>query len=330
MTSVDGIAAELSAEQELGLLRRMTTIRQFETRGMLLFGGGEIKGSYHSSAGQEAVSVGVCSQLAATDYVCSNHRGHGHTIAKGVDLKRLMAELMGRVEGYCRGRGGSMHVADFEQGMLGANGIVGGGVPIACGAAYASQLKGDGRVAVVFFGDGALGEGIVWESMNIAALWKLPVVFVCENNQFAVSLRVADGFAAERIASVPQSFGVPSVSVDGMKLLEVHAAAAEAIARARNGEGPSFIEALTYRFTGHSRGDPIHGPYRTKAEWQEWVDQDPIPQFAAAVGLEGELERLTEEADALVEEAVEFGRGCTFPSLDVAYEDVLPSQVASR
>ncbi len=314
---------------DLAQLRRMCLIRAFETRAVQLYAAGEIKGSLHSSAGQEGVAVGVCSHLSDADYITSTHRGHGHAIAKGASIDRLMAELMGRATGYCRGKGGSMHVADFAVGMLGANGIVAAGIPMAVGAAYASQVRGEDRVAVAFFGDGALAEGVLWESVNLAALWKLPVVFVAENNQYAVSLRVRDGFAAERIVDVPESFGVPSTAVDGMSLVEVREAMETAVRRARERQGPTFLECLTYRFTGHSRGDPNHGPYRTKEEWSSWLEKDPIPRFAAETGAEARLEALTAEAEELVEQAAERARQDPFPTVESAYEDVYPSEVVA-
>jgi pyruvate dehydrogenase E1 component alpha subunit len=314
---------------DIAQLRRMCLIREFETRAVQLYAAGEIKGSLHSSAGQEAVAVGVCSQLTDADYITSTHRGHGHAIAKGASIDRLMAELMGRATGYCRGKGGSMHVADFGIGMLGANGIVAAGIPMAVGAAYASQIRGEDRIAVAFFGDGALAEGVLWESVNLAALWKLPVVFVAENNQYAVSLGVRDGFAAKRIADVPESFGVPSAAVDGMSLVEVREAVETAVRRARERQGPSFVECLTYRFTGHSRGDPNHGPYRTKEEWASWLEKDPIPRFAAEIGAADQLDELNEEAAAQVEAATERAREAPFPTVESAYEDVFPSEVAA-
>jgi TPP-dependent pyruvate/acetoin dehydrogenase alpha subunit len=311
-------------------LERMCLIRQFETRAVQLYSGGEIKGSVHSSVGQEAVAVGICSSLGIEDYIVSTHRGHGHAIAKGADPGKMLAELMGRENGYCRGKGGSMHVTDVSLGMLGANGIVGASIPIAVGAAYSTQVRGENRVAVAFFGDGALAEGALWEGMNLAALWKLPVVFVAENNQFAVTLRINEGFSARNVIDVPTAFGVPSESVDGMDLLAVREAAARAVGRARAGEGPSFIEALTYRFTGHSRGDPSHGTYRTKEEVQEWLERDPLNSFAAKTGLSEELEELLAAAETRIESAVEFARGGDFPSVASAYEDVYPSEVLAR
>lgn len=321
----------MSAEfDDLDALKRMCLIRQFEQRAVQLFTAGEIKGSVHSSVGQEAVAVGICGALGPEDYIASTHRGHGHALAKGASPERMLAELMGRETGYCRGKGGSMHVADIAIGMLGANGIVGAGVPIALGAAYGSQVRGDGRIAVAFFGDGALAEGVLWEGVNLAALWKLPVIFVAENNQYAVSLKVADGFSAARVTDVPTAFGVPAESVDGMDLIAVRAAAATAVARARSGDGPSFIECVTYRFTGHSRGDPSAGTYRTRDELAQWMERDPLPAFAARTGRVDDLDALLAEADERIEAAVEFARASSLPDVSVAYEDIYPSDVAAR
>jgi TPP-dependent pyruvate/acetoin dehydrogenase alpha subunit len=315
---------------DLEALKRMCLIRQFETRAVQLFTAGEIKGSVHSSVGQEAVAVGVCSTLGGEDYISSTHRGHGHALAKGASPERMLAELMGRETGYCRGKGGSMHVTDIAIGMLGANGIVGAGVSIALGAAYGSQVRDDGRIAVSFFGDGALAEGGLWEGVNLAALWKLPVIFVAENNQYAVSLRVAEGFSAARITDVPAAFGIPSESVDGMDLVAVRTAAAKAVARARSGNGPSFIECTTYRFTGHSRGDPSSGTYRTREELQQWMARDPLPAFASKTGRSEKLDEFLADADERVEAAVNFARSSNMPDVSVAYEDIYPSDVAAR
>lgn len=315
---------------ELEALKRMCLIRQFETRAVQLFTAGEIKGSVHSSVGQEAVAVGICSALTPGDYIASTHRGHGHALAKGASPERMLAELMGREAGYCRGKGGSMHVTDISIGMLGANGIVGAGIPIALGAAYGSQVGGDGRIAVSFFGDGALAEGGLWESVNLAALWKLPVIFVAENNEYAVSLRVAEGFSAPRITDVPAAFGVSAESVDGMDLIAVRTAAAKAVARARSGNGPSFIECTTYRFTGHSRGDPSSGTYRTREELRQWMERDPLPAFASKTGRAEKLDELLAEAEERIEGAVNFARSSSMPDISVAYEDIYPSDVTAR
>src|SRR5579884_3806012 len=259
------------------ILRKMYRIRHFETKVIDLFQDGQIRGSTHTYIGEEASGVGTCSALRPDDFITSTHRGHGHCIAKGGRLDLMMAELLGKSTGYCKGKGGSMHIADVDAGILGANGIVGGGIGIATGAALASQLAGRDDVVLCFFGDGALNQGILHEAANLAAIWKLPVVYVCENNQYAMSAR------ADRFTSVPDpsvraaAYGFPGVSFDGMDPLAVYRAVREAVARARRGEGPSLVVAVTYRFLGHHVGDPLN--YRDKAEVEQWRARDPIGRF---------------------------------------------------
>src|SRR3712207_5859277 len=252
-TSAAEPTTALSAAQLVDALRLMLTIRHFDERALALYRAGEMRGTTHPYIGMEAVAVGVTLALRADDYVTSTHRGHGHTIAKGGDPKRMMAELLGRATGYSGGKGGSMHIADMDRHMLGANGIVGGGMGLATGAALTARLQGTGAVAICFFGDGALEQGILHETTNMAAIWKLPVVYVCENNQYAMSLSVKRGFATERISDRAAGFGMPGVTVDGMELDEVHEAASEAVERARGGGGPTLIEAVTYRYLGDSQ-----------------------------------------------------------------------------
>src|SRR4029079_3593709 len=237
-----------NATEPVELLRRMILIREFDERAIQLRTAGKIYGAVHPYVGQEAVAVGVCTPLAVTDRVTSTHRGHGHCIAKGADIRRMMAELFGRVDGYCKGKGGSMHIADFAVGMLGANGIVGGGLPIACGAALAAQLDGRGAVTIFFFGDGAAAEGEFHESLNIASLWKLPIVFVCENNQYAANNAVGVQHPRVDIAAHAAPYDMPGVAVDSNAVLAVRAATGTAVARARAGEGPSLLECRTYRW----------------------------------------------------------------------------------
>src|SRR5688572_23407935 len=242
----------LKKAQLLEMLRTMILIREFDERAIQLRLAGKIYGAVHPYVGQEAVAVGVCSHLAVTDRVTSNHRGHGHCIAKGASIQKMMAELFGRVDGYCKGKGGSMHIADFAVGMLGANGIVGGGLPIACGAALAAQLEGEGRVTACFFGDGAAAEGEFHEAMNIAGLWKLPIGFVCEHNQYAANNAVSVQHPRPDIASHAAAYDMPGITVDGNDVLDVHARTGEAVARARRGEGPSLLECQTYRWHFHA------------------------------------------------------------------------------
>src|SRR5712691_1475014 len=234
----------------------MRTIRQFEARAVGLFGENKIWGTIHSYAGQEAVAAGVCANLRDDDYVTSTHRGHGHCIAKGCDLDAMMAEIYGREDGLCKGRGGSMHIADFSRGMLGANAIVGGGIALATGAGLAASVRGSDQVAVAFFGDGAANQGVLHESLNLAAIWRLPVVYVCENNGFAESTPAAYATSVPDVASRATAYGIPGVIADGRDVLDVFAAAGDAVGRARAGDGPTLIEVKTYRFMGHFEGDP--------------------------------------------------------------------------
>ena len=261
------------------MLRRMLLIRAFDSKLPSLYTEGLVRGSSHASIGQEAVAVGACFALQKTDYVTSTHRGHGHTIAKGGDVKRMMAELLGRTAGYCRGKGGSMHIADFSIGMLGANGIVGGGIGIAAGAALSATLRGSGQVALCFFGEGAMNQGVMLECGNMAALWKLPLILLCENNQFAMSTRPDEGIAVANPVERALGLGIPGKKVDGMDVLAVFDSVNDAAACARNGSGPTFIEAVCYRYEGHFSGDTLK--YRSKDERREWNGKDPIRQLRA-------------------------------------------------
>src|SRR5262249_30753607 len=261
------------------MLRTMILIREFDELAIKLRVAGKIYGAVHPYVGQEAVAVGVCSTLTRSDRVTSTHRGHGHCIAKGADIRRMMAELFGRVDGYCKGKGGSMHIADFAVGMLGANGIVGGGLPIACGAALAAQLEGKGHVTVCFFGDGAAAEGEFHEALNIAALWKLPIVFVCENNQYAANNAVAVQHPHVDIAVHAAAFDMPGVVTDGNDVLEVYAKTGEAVARARRAEGPSLLECKTYRWHFHAMRNTPPPETRPSDEILEWKARDPIARF---------------------------------------------------
>ena len=318
-------APALSKEQMLQMYRQMWEIRRFDSRALELYREGQMRGTTHPYIGMEAVGVGVCAALRPDDTITSTHRGHGHCIAKGGDIKQMMAELLGKETGYCRGKGGSMHIADVDRGILGANGIVGGGMGIATGAALSSKVLGTDRANVCFFGDGALNQGVLHEACNLSAIWKLPVIFVCENNQYAMSAR------ADRFTSVPDpsvravAYGIPGVSVDGMDILAVHRAATEAVAHARAGDGPSFIVATTYRYFGHHVGDPLN--YRDKAEVDEWRKKDPIAAFKAylleqGVLDEGEAERIEQDVVARVEEAIEFARSSPDPSPEILMEDI--------
>ena len=261
------------------MLRTMILIREFDERAITLRVAGKIYGAVHPYVGQEAIAVGVCASLTVRDRVTSTHRGHGHCIAKGADIRRMMAELFGRVDGYCKGKGGSMHIADFAVGMLGANGIVGGGLPIACGAALAAQLEGHGNVTVCFFGDGAAAEGEFHEALNIASVWKLPIIFVCENNQYAANNAVSVQHPRVDIAAHAAAYVMPGVIVDGNDVLEVEAATREAVARARRGEGPSLLECKTYRWHFHAMRATPPPETRPVEEIATWKARDPIARL---------------------------------------------------
>ncbi|MEM8742963.1 MAG: thiamine pyrophosphate-dependent dehydrogenase E1 component subunit alpha, partial [Pseudomonadota bacterium] len=259
-------------------LRKMYLIRKFEEGAEQSYMRGLIHGTMHLSIGQEASAVGACMGLSDADTITSTHRGHGHCVAKGADVGRMFAEFFGKEEGYCRGRGGSMHIADIAKGNLGANGIVGGGLPIAVGAALSAKRLGTGAVTVCFFGDGANNEGAFHEALNMAAIWKLPVVFLCENNRYGMSTSTERSTAVASIADRAAAYAMPGRSVDGNDLSAVAEAVDAAVARARAGAGPSLVETLTYRWRGHSKSD--RNRYRSKDEIAAWMEKDPIPRFA--------------------------------------------------
>jgi len=308
----------LDRPQVAAMLRTMIMIREFDERAIQLRVAGKIYGAVHPYVGQEAVAVGVCANLTPRDRVTSNHRGHGHCIAKGADIRRMMAELFGRVDGYCKGKGGSMHIADFAVGMLGANGIVGGGLPIACGAALAAQLEGRGDATVCFFGDGAAAEGEFHEALNIASVWKLPIVFVCENNQYAANNAVGVQHPRVDIAAHAAPFSMPGVAVDGNDVLEVHARTDEAVARARRGDGPSLLECKTYRWHFHAMRNAIPPETRPPAEIASWKARDPIARFEHELLERGvlavpEIRAMRAKVAADLEEAVAFAEASPFP-----------------
>jgi pyruvate dehydrogenase E1 component alpha subunit len=269
-------------------LEAMWRIRRFEEAVDDLFARGLMHGTMHLSIGQEASATGTCFALRDDDAITSTHRGHGHCIAKGADLERMMAELLAKETGYCRGRGGSMHIADPATGNLGANGIVAGGIPIAAGAGLAYQLQGIDRVVVSFFGDGATNEGAFHEGVNLASIWKLPVVFVCENNKYGMSFSTEKSMAVESVAERATAYGIPGVTIDGNDVEAVHEAVTTAADRARSGDGPTLVEALTYRWKGHSKSDK--NLYRTREEIAEWRDKDPIGRFETLVVDRGVLD----------------------------------------
>lgn len=289
-------------------LESLLAIRFFEEAVDGLFARGLMHGTMHLSIGQEAVATGVCAALRKTDFITSTHRGHSHCIAKGADLTRMMAELLAKQTGYCRGRGGSMHIADVETGNLGANGIVAGGIPIAAGAALAQKMKGLDNVVVSFFGDGATNEGAFHEALNLAAVWELPVVFVCENNKYGMSNSTEKSMKIENISERGAAYGIPGVTVDGNDVDAVFEAAKIAVERARGGQGPTLIECLTYRHKGHSKSDK--NLYRTKEEIEDWKTRDPIGRFEtklieAGTMTQGEIDEVSETVRNAVRTAIQ-------------------------
>lgn len=312
-------------ENHRELLEQMLLIRAFDEKVDELYAEGALHGTAHFYVGQEAVAAGTMAALQDGDVITGTHRGHGHAIAFGLDLDRMAAELLGKATGYCHGKGGSMHIADVGAGMLGANGIVGGSMGIACGAAYSFKRRAEDRVAVCFFGDGAVQEGIFNETLNIAAIWNLPIVFVCENNQYAMSLSVKEGFATETISERAAGYGMPGQTVDGMDPEKVYEVADTAVSRARKGEGPSLIEAVTYRYLGHSKSDANR--YRTREEIDQWRESDPISLFAGNLQSkslldEGELQTLERQCRERIEQAFEKAGSEPEPEPESALEDV--------
>ncbi|MGE3267681.1 MAG: thiamine pyrophosphate-dependent dehydrogenase E1 component subunit alpha [Chloroflexota bacterium] len=308
--------AELTRETLLWMYERMSLIRTFEDRVAGLFAEGLLPGFVHLYAGEEAIAVGACAHLTDADYITSTHRGHGHCIAKGVDIGPMMAELFGKATGSCKGKGGSMHIADVDKGMLGANGIVGGGGPMACGAGLRNKTLKTDSVVLCFFGDGAAEQGTMHEAMNLASIWKLPIVFICENNLFAESTPWYYHCAAKDIAERGAAYNMPGLLIDGTDIFAVHEAVGEAIARARRGDGPSLIEARAFRYYGHFQGDAIL--YRTPAELAEYKRRDPLTQFRTRVlerGLLGpeDLDTIDQRSAAAVDEAVTEAKAAAYP-----------------
>jgi TPP-dependent pyruvate/acetoin dehydrogenase alpha subunit len=319
---------ELTADTLLTMYERMALIRAFEEATVANFADGMIPGFVHLYAGEEAVAVGVCTHLDDHDFITSTHRGHGHCIAKGVAVEGMAAELMGRRTGLCKGKGGSMHVADVEKGMLGANGIVGGGFPLACGAALTAKVHATDAVAVCFFGDGAANQGTFHESLNLAAIWKLPVVFVCENNGYAEATPFAYHCSTRDIASRANGYDIPGVVVDGLDVLAMFEVAGEAVARARRGEGPTLIEAKTYRFYGHEEGDTA--TYRSDAEVEAFRARDPILSLGRYLtshdmASSAKLEAIAASAAALVDAAYAAGSDAPWPDPADILDDVYVS-----
>lgn len=328
MTEVAG-ARELGKEQLLDAYRAMRTIREFEERLHTEFATGDIPGFVHLYAGEEAIAAGVCAHLDGDDYVASTHRGHGHAIAKGCDVKGMMKEIYGKAEGLCHGKGGSMHIADLDKGMLGANGIVGGGPPLVCGVGLSAKVRGTEQVAVSFTGDGGSNQGTTLESMNLAAVWDLPVVFVIENNGYAEATSTNFSTKGLDIAKRADGFGIPGVVVDGHDFFAVHEAAGEAIKRAREGGGPSLIECKVNRYYGHFEGDAQ--TYRAENEVEDIrKEKDCLMLFrqrvtSADLVEEEDLDKIDEEVGQLIDEAVEEGQAAPEPGEDDLLTDVYVS-----
>lgn len=303
----------------------MLRIRKFETKAMNLFAEGSIPGFVHLYIGEEAVATGACANLREDDYITSTHRGHGHIVAKGGDLKYMMAELFGKETGYCKGKGGSMHIADASKGILGANGIVGAGQNIAIGAGLSAQYRGTEQVCICFFGDGSTNQGTFHESLNLASIWKLPVVFVCENNLYGISMSQHKHQAIQDVADRAIGYNIPGVAVDGNDVFAVYEAAKEAVKRARLGQGPTLIECKTYRHRGHFEGDPAL--YKPTEEEEEWLAKDPIPRMEKFlldnnILPEDGIEKVNKEIDKEIDEAVEFAENSPEPLPESAVEDI--------
>ena len=315
----------LDKSRLLHMYKQMRTIRVFEERASDEFLAGKIPGFVHLYAGEEAVAVGVCAHLTDEDFITSHHRGHGHCIAKGVDLNAMVAELLGRETGACRGKGGSMHIADVHKGMLGANGIVGGGFPLADGAGLTAKVNGRRQVAVCFFGDGASNQGTFHEGLNLAGIWKLPVIFVAENNGYAETTPVSYHMSCRDIAERAAGYGMPGVTIDGLDVFAVYEAAGEAIARARRGEGPSLIECKTYRYHGHFVGDTM--TYRTKEEVASYQARDAIQALRNSIerrdiASTAELDAIDKQVQDDINDAWRFGESSALPNPEETLTDV--------
>ncbi len=313
------VIESLGPEALKEMLQAMHLIRAFEERAEQLYMLGKVHGTMHLSIGQEATAIGAANAMQDGDYLLNHHRGHGHCMAWGSDPNRMMAEFMGRETGYCRGRGGSMHIADVDSNNLGANGIVAGGIPIAVGVGLSIKMRRTNQVCLVIFGDGAANEGAFHEALNMASIWALPIVFLCENNQYAMSMPVEKAFNIENISQRAAAYGLPGITVDGNDPLAVYSAVSEAAARARRGEGASLVEAKTYRYKGHSKSDKQ--AYRSREEVRDWQDnRDPILRFAnllvlAGVITEAEAATMRDQAIATIDEAVEFSENSPEPSV---------------
>jgi len=324
----------LDKQQLVEMYRRMCRIRYFEEAVIEIHSSGELIGPAHPYIGEEAVAVGACAALRDTDRIAGNHRSHGHPIAKGGDVNRAMAEILGKSDGYCKGKGGSMHLADFSIGILGESGIVASSVPIATGAALAAKLSKQDFVSLVFFGDGASNQGACHESMNMASLWDLPVIFMCENNGYAITTSYKNSVSVDHVSDRASAYGMPGVLIDGQDAIAVWEATNEAVRRARAGEGPTLIEAMTYRFEDHSLGlDKIRkSEYRTQEEVDEAMTRDPLPIHRSAMINQGfvsatECDEIEATVHSEIEGAVEFARNSPYPKPEDLYEDMWATPV---
>ena len=315
---------KIDKSQLIRLHETMLKIRRFEEHVSKLYADGEIPGFVHLYIGEEAVAVGTCSNLNNDDFITSTHRGHGHLIAKGGDIKLMMAELYAKKDGYCKGKGGSMHIADMNLGILGANGIVGGGLPIAVGAGYSAKLRKTEQVCVAFFGDGASNEGVFHEALNFTSAWDLPVIFVCENNKFGVSTRITRITNIDDISKRAAGYGIPGVTVDGMDVLKVRETIGSAVKRARSGKGPTLVVADTFRFHGHFEGEAVN--YWEEEELKKWKERDPLIITKKALTEAGlskkELENMDKKIQDEIDEAVEFARQSDYPEPEEAMDDL--------
>ena len=317
------------------MLRRMVRIRLFEERVIQLVERGEIVGAAHSYIGEEAVAVGACLALRDDDWMTGNHRSHGHPIAKGGDVNKAMAELLGKATGLCKGKGGSMHLADFSVGILGESGILGSSIPTAVGAALGSVLQGNDRVAVPFFGDGASNEGAFHESINLAAIWKLPVVFLCENNQYAVSSSFKKMVASDNISDRSAAYNIPGVLVDGQDCIAMYEAVSAAVERARAGDGPSLVEGRTYRYYDHSLGlgrIVRGGSYRDDEEVEQWMQRDPINihkerLLSQNIATQAEIDQIDTETQQQIDGATQFARESPYPEPEALFEDMFANPI---
>ena len=303
----------------------MLTIRHFENKAVELFAAGKLPGFVHLYIGEEAVATGVCATLTEHDYITSTHRGHGHLIAKGGKVDLMMAELFAKATGYCKGKGGSMHIADVDLGILGANGIVGAGQPISVGAAFACKYKQTGNVAVCFFGDAASNRGTFHEALNLAAVWKLPVIFICENNSFGISNHQKNHMSISDVSDRASAYGIPGMSTDGNDVVAVYETALAAVQRARKGDGPSLIEYKTWRHRGHFEGDP--GAYKDAAEQKKWLENDPIEKLAQKliaqkIAAAAELTEIDQQVRQQIDQAVAFAENSPEPDLCEVLSDV--------